>query len=190
MDNKLKILRFLGKNIGASFTLRELSASLKIPYATFHREVSKTQDLIILDKKGSAILASLKSSPEAKSYLAVSSYEEKKEFLIKSPVIRKISEELGSNEIVLLFGSYAKGTQTAKSDIDLLIVNKKGEKSISFSKYELLFKIKINPIFVSQKEFTEMLKEKEENVGKQALKNHIILANEFQFWEMVLNAVG
>ena len=34
-----------------------------------------------------------------------------------------------------------------------------------------------------------MLKEKEENVGKQVLKNHIILNNPEHFWEMVLNGI-
>ena len=62
-------------------------------------------------------------------------------------------------------------------------------KSISFSKYELLFKTKINPIFITKKEFRLMLKGKEENVGKQALYSHIILSNPEAFWECVFNGV-
>ena len=63
------------------------------------------------------------------------------------------------------------------------------EKSIAFSKYELLFKIKINPIFVTKKEFKLMLKDKEENVGKQALYSHVILSNPEGFWECVFNGI-
>jgi len=35
----------------------------------------------------------------------------------------------------------------------------------------------------------EMLKDEEENVGKQALKNHIILRGFNKFWELVLNGI-
>jgi len=86
----------------------------------------------------------------------------------------------------VLFGSYAKNTSTEQSDIDLLVINSSGKKTLSFSKYETLFKKRINPIFITFQEFKKMLKEKEENVGKQALKDHIILNNPEKFWECAL----
>ena len=70
-----------------------------------------------------------------------------------------------------------------------MIINKEGKKDISFSKYELLFKTKINPIFITKKEFKLMLKDKEENIGKQALYDHIILNNPQEFWECVFNGI-
>ena len=48
---------------------------------------------------------------------------------------------------------------------------------------------KINPIFITKKEFKSMLKDKEENIAKQTLKNHIILNNAEGFWRCVLNAI-
>ena len=84
----------------------------------------------------------------------------------------------------MLFGSYAKGHPRDDSDIDLLVINKIGDRSINFSKYELLFKKKINPIFITKSEFVKMLKDSEENVGKQALKDHIILNNPESFWRL------
>ncbi len=190
MDNKLKIMSYLGKNIGKSFTMHELSSLIRIPYATFHRTISKMPDLIIKERAGKAILIEIKApNPIIKPYLAISSEEEKKEFLKKSPLISKISSEIESNDIVILFGSYAKKTENEKSDIDLMIINKGGSKTISFSKYETLFKKKINPIFITEKEFKQMLKEKEENVGKQALSNHIILNNPEKFWELVIYGI-
>ena len=35
-----------------------------------------------------------------------------------------------------------------------------------------------------------MLKDKEENVGKQALKNHLILNNPEEFWGCVFNSIN
>lgn len=188
MDNKLKIINYLGKNLSQSFTMNELSKLIKVPYATFYRTIQEMKDLIDIQTIGKSKVISLNiGNPAIKSYLIISSDEEKKDFLKKNLIIKKIASELQTKDTVLLFGSYAKGNEKESSDIDLLIINKEGKKTISFSKYELLFKKKINPLFVTKSEFIQMLKEKEENVGKQVLKNHIILYNPETFWGCVLN---
>ena len=185
MNNNLKIINYLGKHPNQSFTLNELSKLIKIPYATFYRTISKMKDLTKIKIIGQAKIVSINGeNPLIKSYLAISSYEEKKDFLKKNPLINKISSELNSLDIVLLFGSYAKGHTRDDSDIDLLVINKIGDRSINFSKYEFLFKKKINPIFITKSEFIKMLKDSEENVGKQALKDHIILNNPENFWRL------
>jgi predicted nucleotidyltransferase len=190
MDNKLKIINYLGKNISTSYTMRQLSKMLKIPYASFYRAIQEMNDILRVHQVGRAITVQLnRNNAVIISYLSISSYEEKKVYLKNHPIINKIAREGKVKDIVLLFGSYAKRKHTEKSDIDLLIINKDGEKSISFLKYELLYKKKINPIFITNKEFKKMLSSEEENVGKQVLKNHIILNNPEPFWEYVLNAV-
>lgn len=190
MDNKLKIINYLGKNPGKSFTMHELSKLVKMPYATFYRTVKQMTDLITTEKVGHSKTVRINLvNPNLRSYLTISSDQESKEFLKNQPIIRKIAAEIGDKDIILVFGSYAKGTETKSSDIDMLIINKDGKRTVSFSKYELLFKKKINPIFVTLKEFRLMLGDMEENVGKQALKNHIVLNNPESFWGCVLNAV-
>ena len=183
MDNTLKIINYLGKNINVNFTMHQLSKLLKIPYASFYRTVQELDNLLTIREIGKAKIISLNTQkPVIKSYLTISSYQEKKEYLLNQPIIKKIINETKTNEIIILFGSYAKHKYTESSDIDLMIINKEGKKSLSFSKYELLFKKKINPIFITKKEFKAMLKDEEENVGKQALKNHIVLNNPESFW--------
>ncbi len=190
MDNKHKIINHLGKHPNKKYTMHELSKKLDIPYASFYRTISSMKDLLIIDVVGkSKIIALNKQNSVVKAHLVVSSDEERKDYLKKYPIINKIYQELNTKDVVVLFGSYAKKTQTERSDIDLLIINKDGKKSISFSKYEVLYKIKINPLFITKKEFRLMLKDKEENVGKQALYNHIILSNPEGFWECVFNGI-
>jgi len=190
MDNKHKIINHLGKHPNEKYTMRQLSRELNIPYASFYRTINSINDLLIIEEVGKSKIITLnRQNKVVKSHLVVSSDEERKDYLKKYPIIRKIYQELNIEDIVILFGSYAKKTHTERSDIYLLIVNKNGKKSISFSKYELLFKIKINPIFVTKKEFKLMLKDKEENVGKQALYSHIILSNPESFWECVFNGI-
>lgn len=187
MDNKLKIVNYLGKHLGQPFTMHELSKVTKVPYATFYRVIREMMDLVKIRTIGKSKIVSLNTGNAAiKSYLAISSEEEKKEYLKKQPMISKITSELNTKDAVVLFGSFSKGSEREASDIDLLIINRKGEKSLSFSKYELLFKKKINPIFITKSEFIQMLHDKEENVGKQALKDHVILNNPESFWEGVL----
>ncbi|MBI5066158.1 nucleotidyltransferase domain-containing protein [Candidatus Woesearchaeota archaeon] len=190
MDNKLKIINHLGKNAQKVFTMHELSKLLGIPYATFYRTIQEMKDLLIILEVGKSKTIKLDfKNPIIKAYLTIASDDEKKEYLKDQPIISKISNELKTDEVVLLFGSYAKRTQTNKSDIDLLIINEEGKKTLYFSKYELLFKKKVNPIFITKKEFRQMLKDLEENVGKQALKNHIVLNNAEKFWEEVINVI-
>lgn len=190
MDNKHKIINYLGENLGKRFTLHELSILVNIPYATFYRTVQQMDAILDVNTIGRSKTLTLKiNNPIVKAHLIVSSDEKKKEFLDKQPLIKKIATELDTKDVVLLFGSYAKEKESEKSDIDLLIINKKGEKSISFSKYEILFKKKINPIFVTAVEFKKMLQGKEENIAKQALKNHIILNDPESFWGFVLDAI-
>ena len=190
MDNNLKIINYLGKNIKKSFTMHKLSKLTNIPYASFYRTVKQMKDILKIEEIGKAKTVKLNlTNPIIKSYLTIASEEEKKQYLKKQPIISKIAGEIQTKDVVALFGSYANNTQTGPSDVDLLIINKDGKKSVSFSRYELLFKKKINPIFITKSEFKQMLKEKEENVGKQVLNNHIILNNPEGFWEVVLNAV-
>ena len=197
MDNAFRIVNFLGKNIGESSTMHEVSIKTEIPYATFHRTIQDMSKFHMIKEKevghSKAITLNLEN-PSIKAYLTIGSIIDAEDFLKGRPLFKKIVSELPDDkgvyrESVLLFGSYAKGEYTDKSDIDILVLNRKGAKSLSFSKYELLFKKKINPIFFTEQEFKQMLKEKEENVGKQVLKNHIVLKNPSYFWDMVLNAI-
>ena len=127
------------------------------------------------------------ANPIVVHYLIIASEQKARQFEEKNPMFKKIRNELAKKDYaVVLFGSYAQGKQTKRSDIDLLIINKKGNREPSFSKYETLFGININPIYITNTEFSKMLQEKDENVGKQALKENVILSNPELFWNLVI----
>ncbi|MEA2036517.1 MAG: nucleotidyltransferase domain-containing protein [Nanoarchaeota archaeon] len=187
MDNLLKLVQTLGKNTTNELTIRQLSKVSKIPYTTAHRLIKNNKNLFIINKKGNIKLVSLNFEDDiTKNYLILAERKVTESFIKNKPELKILKKEIPEGaHSVILFGSRADGTNRKKSDFDICVINKKGERNISFSKFELLFELEVNPMFFTDKEFKMMLKEKEHNVGKEILKKHIILYGEEYFWNLV-----
>src|SRR3989338_5797192 len=101
MDNKLKIINYLGKQFGKRFTMLGLSKIIGIPYASFHRTVQHMNDVLESERIGKSKTLSLKvNNPILTAYLTISSDEEKKDFLKTQQIIKKIAIELNTSDIV------------------------------------------------------------------------------------------
>ena len=187
MDNLLKLVQTLGKNLGDEIPIRQLAIESKIPYTTTHRLIKTNKDLFVVNKKGNMKLVSLNLDDNmTKNYLILAERKEAKNFVNKEPIFKMLKRDLPQgNYSLLLFGSRAEGTHRKKSDIDLCIINKKGERNVRFSKIELIYKLTVNPMYFTDKEFKLMLKDKEHNVGKEIVKKHIVLYGEEYFWNLV-----
>ncbi|MFH1174165.1 MAG: nucleotidyltransferase domain-containing protein [archaeon] len=59
----------------------------------------------------------------------------------------------------ILFGSYAKGTQTAESDIDLLLVTNKKNVRSALQVYKTKYAMNIQPVLVRTSDFMNMKKD-------------------------------
>ncbi|MDD5192206.1 MAG: nucleotidyltransferase domain-containing protein [Candidatus Nanoarchaeia archaeon] len=191
MNNLLKLIYTLGKNLKEEITLRELSVQAKVAYTTAYREVMFNKDIFIINKKANINLCSLNLKDSiTKNYLIIAEREIAKEFLKNNKIFSLIKKELVEGDYSLvLFGSRAEGKEREKSDIDLCIINKEGKKVIKLDKFESLFDLEINPIYLSRQEFQAMIKESEENLAKQIIKKHIVLYGEEYFWRLILNDI-
>jgi len=77
--------------------------------------------------------------------------------------IRTVIGQMEPNAKILLYGSYARGTQSQKSDIDILVLLDKSEISredeirIKYPLYELEFEygVIISPLVLSSSEWLE-----------------------------------
>lgn len=189
MDNLLKLIQTLGKNLNNEIPIRQLSKESKVPYTTAHRLIKNNKDIFIINKKGNIKLCSLNLKDDiTKNYLILSERKEAESFIKKQPQLKVLKKELPKRDYsLILFGSRAEGKNREKSDVDLCIINKEGKKNINFSKFELLFKLEINPIYLSDKEFKHMLKDEEQNLAKEIIKKHIILYGEEYFWNLIWN---
>jgi len=89
--------------------------------------------------------------------------------------------------ILLLFGSYAKKTQTKESDIDLLFIvpdnDEKFESKIINISRTIPLKLHIN-IF-KESEFIAMKNSKKITVGQEAINNNIILYGIENYYEIL-----
>ena len=196
INNIEKIFRYFALNLNKNLTIRQLSTETKIPYMTLNRIVKKLEkrDLITTKNVGNSIVCSLnKSNIITKQHIILASESFSSYLLEKKPLIKKIQkiieEKKPSETSTVLFGSYALGKEQKYSDIDLVFVSnfKRKIKKIlnEFKTIERIHDIEINFMIFTEMQFKEMLKSKEENVGKQILNNHIVLYNPELFWNLV-----
>lgn len=164
------------------FTINQLAKQTKTNYRIAHKTVKllEKEDLIKTEKAGNSLLCSLTYNFNEKIFNAEHERRKKFKHLIKR------FEEAKQNYILLLFGSYAKNTQTKDSDIDLLAIteNKKEIEEIA----ELIPK-NIHLTTVNYKLFLDMIKSKEINVGNEVLKNNIILIGIEDYYRLIKNGL-
>jgi len=93
--------------------------------------------------------------------------------------------------VLLVFGSYANGSATEKSDLDVafLVQDEKLKKEImpyieTIKRREL---VKIHYEVFSSSEFLEMLKSEQENVGKEIFRNNFIYYGAGQYYNLIKN---
>ncbi len=114
----------------------------------------------------------------------------------KDKVIKNIIEEIIENCLkhssyftLFIFGSYAKGTATKHSDLDILILTQDDETkrriTNTVNKISLFSQVKLNPKVIKVNQFVEMLREKTLNVGKETVKNHLIPYGAEAYYEIL-----
>jgi len=203
-ETALKIIGLLRKEPDNGFTIMKISKRLKIGYRPAHNHVSTMikEGIIIGIKVGAAMQCNLNLENVRCRQLLAEVDLLRKESLFKESqklksvlenLIAKLSESLVSEiHSIILFGSYAKGTATKSSDIDLLfIVADMKDKSVRESigrectGYEYSHNVKISPMITDVPEFKKMLNAKELNVGKEAREYGIPLYGSEMFWRLM-----
>ncbi len=96
------------------------------------------------------------------------------------------------NYSLIIFGSYAEGKQTKKSDLDIcfLVEERNTEKKMKpyINDIKLSTPIKIDDHYITFDEFVAMLLRNEENLGKQIFKKHKIFYNADIYYNLIKEA--
>ncbi len=182
---ELKALGFLLAKPEELFSINDLAKKINLAYPYVYDSINNLEKngLVTVKKIGKSNLCQIRfEHPEE---LALAAMEKSKEFLDRHLSIRNLTVQLKealADElyILLLFGSYAKGTATKTSDIDLFFIIQDEKNIESFRKkvQNILGKLNYPVEFEvsTMKWFYEMLGDKT-TVGREIFKTNIILHN-------------
>jgi len=188
-----KIMEVMLPQIYKAYSVRALSKLIGSSYAlTYDSAMSlKSKKMIKAEKMGNTLACTLNLSADPQM-LAISSLTYSKNLLDKSPfgfIIDEIKNKLTNMiYIIALFGSYAKGSSTKKSDIDLLFVvqNESDIEKIKSNVNSVLSSTNLKVEFdvVAVEWLVEMFSEKN-TVGREILEASVILHGAEQYYTLV-----
>ncbi len=203
-ETALKIVELLRRDLGKRFTILEISKKLKIGYRPAYNHIFglEKEGVMVIKTAGRAKQCLLNLENVKSRYLLQEVDLMKKETLYRNhPKLNAVLEGLISKvtsqfvadiHSIILFGSYAKGTATKSSDIDLLFIvsdlkNKALRETIEreSASYQYSHNLTVSPLITDITEFKKMLKSKEMNVGKEAKEYGIALYGSEQFWRFI-----
>jgi len=216
-DYKDKILIYLSRSLGKKVTINKIKEDLKLAYGYLHSTIHKLEadrivnveevgnyKLISLNFKNMLTIAELARVSVKVSQEITSKIKQLKKLNLLIENLRKYKDILS----IVLFGSQARLEAREKSDIDILIILRERKKSEdemrSLENIALVNKIKaeiksletkefikIQEFIVDFEMFKRMLESKEElNVGKEALRDGIILDGFENYWKIVGEIIG
>ena len=118
-----------------------------------------------------------KFNPNIKEIIKLIEINRKIRFIDKNTRFRELFDKLEQKTqgILVVFGSYAQGTNTEKSDLDLFVIG----KISNIDELEDLHSIKINVVKSDKNKFN-----KNEHIIIEIVKNHIILKGLEEFIDL------
>lgn len=165
MREKINTLKIFFEEPGAWFHIRQAAVLMGASPASAKKYLTslfKERFLIRKKERGFVLYKANEDSVNFKEYKKF--YNILK--LINSGLLGFLNNELSFPTIVV-FGSYAKGEDFSKSDVDLFILSNT-KKELDFTRYEKQINRKIQVFFMNDKEFERLKTENSE------LANNII----------------
>lgn len=172
---------------------RGLSKQLKLGMPSIDYGLKKISKLITQKKSGNQINHFLDYSKERLN-LALSAVEQTRFEKLPTKIIlsvRDFLKELKDKPVIaIIFGSYANGTYTKNSDIDLLLVFQKVEDSKGIEniakKIGMKTNTQLNPVYLSYQEFKESFHNPTKEFFKKLKKDKMILIG-MEWWRQLID---
>ncbi len=192
--NDLKVLSILISSRREQ-NLHTLAAAAGLSVMGISKIVKKLgqRKLVTAVTFGRSYLIKLNLSPSTLIFLSLAEQYKLNRFLEKHHslrgVIAQLREKLAEKaHFSLIFGSYASGEESTKSDLDILIAaSRKAEALKIMRTVSALVTIEISPIVVTLPEFLQKSRQKhrlyyEINDGKR-----IMISGEYEYWKSVMD---
>lgn len=184
------ILRELIENVSEKLSIRKISKIRKINYKSAYNAILalEKQGIITLERIGNITLCSFnkKFNP-----LVFSVEYQRREELLKNKNLKGIYSRLKEIKIpyiALLFGSYARGTFTKNSDIDILFIISNNSQETEIKNTINLIPLKIHQTIITYKDFIQMAKSKEFSVVSETVKYNKILIGIEEYYRLLDNS--
>lgn len=153
-----KVFAEFAKNPKKSYQIRELSRKIKLAHTSIKIHLKELEKYNLVEKEKIGVYQAYKANFDDENfrfYKKMSNIVNLKE----SGIIEEL-EHKATPDAIILFGSYAKGEDTEKSDIDIFIFAK--EKRINLNNYEKKFERKIQLFF--SEDLKKLPKELQNNI--------------------------
>ncbi|VAW15597.1 hypothetical protein MNBD_BACTEROID05-34 [hydrothermal vent metagenome] len=179
---KIKVLRFLAIGKG-EYTGRGIARAVGMSASSIHQilQEMKDENLVVVRKIGNAILYKIYAENYIIKNLIMPLFEKEKRIYDDLVLLIKKQLKEGKDEIscVAVFGSVAQRKETAKSDLDLVVITKtkKGKTKIDKLMDNLSislankFQVLLSPYILGYDEIKKM------NTKKSALVRNILKNN-------------
>jgi len=185
----LKILGLYLDDYKKSLHLREISREAQIDVKAIQLQLQKLEKINVLSSiiRGRNKDYSLNlNNVTTKYYLIMAEIFASIIHLKKNFMIKKIVEEIENkiHDPLILFGSFAKGTYTKESDVDIFMI---GDKKINTSliiEATSMVGRKISVKSTSREQFLEGLRNNDPLI-KEIVSNHIVLKGADQFSDIM-----
>ena len=194
---QIKIFEAFLRKPYKELTYKEIKEfSKKKSNSNIQKAVSKflSDELISKKEVGNMLLYKLNLENTVFSYFDILIKENLSSLVKKS--LRIIKEELVETEFIsiVLFGSYAEGKETKKSDLDIAVfVSSKEDKQkckLSLKSTKLKSLLNIDYHVFTKSEMIQMLKDKHENLGKQIAYKHLVVLNPAIFYSIIQEGIN
>ncbi len=176
-DYKLEIVNVLSKGKNH---LRGISNLIGINHMMVVRKIISLEKENVVDfvAEGRNKIYFLRDSVEAREYFLMAENYKLVKFLLKHPFLREVVSKLQKDKKIkfaCFFGSYAKSSETRRSDVDIYLDVDKLEIKKEYSKLDSKFSIKIGKW------------NKDNLLIKELIDNHVLIKGGEIYYEKIFS---
>jgi predicted nucleotidyltransferase len=182
-DTEIDVLKLLTSELTRDFTILNISERIgRTPRLTYaaEKKLSK-RGLVTVQAKANLKLCRI-NLRHTQTIAFIESLRWNDFAEKASQIDLLVSDIVSKSELpffsLVVFGSYAKGTVTKRSDLDLLLVtpDRKFESTVEIAvkSAEALSNVPVHEIITTYSEFSDMLAERKINVAKEVIQDRLV----------------
>lgn len=190
LSPKERILKYLIENKeNGHISIRQISSDVGIDYKNTYNHIEELTKNKIITQKIIGNIKPVKINLIPNEEIINTEKKRAKEFLNKNPKFKLIRQDIESVDypfmIVLVFGSYVKGSESKQSDVDICVIcdNKSRVDELVRKLGVLTLKLEIHRFTLN--EFVSMIKKKQNNLGNEIVNHNIILFGFENYYNLI-----